>query len=97
MEFGVFHEFPSLPGRPDEDAFDEAFDLVDVAEQGGLDAVWLAEPHFDPARSVLSAPLWVASAIAALRQDQAQLPPRNRPRGSRHLAHLRIRPSLAYE
>jgi len=65
MEFGIFHEFPSLPGRPDEDAFDEAFDLVDAAERGGLDAVWLAELHFDPARSVLSAPLCVASAIAA--------------------------------
>jgi alkanesulfonate monooxygenase SsuD/methylene tetrahydromethanopterin reductase-like flavin-dependent oxidoreductase (luciferase family) len=51
MEFGIFHEFPSLPGRPDEDAFDEALDRVDVAEQGGLDALWLAELHFDPARS----------------------------------------------
>lgn len=65
MEFGVFHEFPSLAGRPDDDAFDEAFDLVDTAERGGLDAMWLAELHFDPARSVLSSPLCVASAIAA--------------------------------
>ncbi len=65
MEFGVFHEFPSLTGRPDADAFDEAFDIVDGAERWGLDALWLAELHFDPGRSVLSSPLCIASAIAA--------------------------------
>jgi alkanesulfonate monooxygenase SsuD/methylene tetrahydromethanopterin reductase-like flavin-dependent oxidoreductase (luciferase family) len=65
MEFGIFHEFPSLAGRPDAEAFAQAFELVDGAERWGLDAIWLAELHFDPARAVLSAPLCVASAIAA--------------------------------
>ncbi|MBV9859505.1 MAG: LLM class flavin-dependent oxidoreductase [Alphaproteobacteria bacterium] len=65
MEFGMFHEFPSLPGRSDTDAFDEAMAQVDAAETWGLDVMWLAELHFDPARSVLSAPLNIASAIAA--------------------------------
>jgi alkanesulfonate monooxygenase SsuD/methylene tetrahydromethanopterin reductase-like flavin-dependent oxidoreductase (luciferase family) len=65
MEFGIFHEFPSLPNRPDAEAFAEAFDLVDGAERWGLDALWLAELHFDPGRSVLSSPMCVASAIAA--------------------------------
>ncbi|HXT80150.1 MAG TPA: LLM class flavin-dependent oxidoreductase [Acetobacteraceae bacterium] len=65
MEFGVFHEFPSLAGRPDAEAFDEAFDIVDGAERWGLDVLWLAELHFDPGRSVLSAPMCIASAIAA--------------------------------
>jgi alkanesulfonate monooxygenase SsuD/methylene tetrahydromethanopterin reductase-like flavin-dependent oxidoreductase (luciferase family) len=64
MEFGVFHEFPSLTGRPDAEAFAEAFDIVDGAERWGLDAMWLAELHFDPARSVLSSPMCIASAIA---------------------------------
>ena len=68
MEFGLFHEFPSLPGRSDADAFAEAFDLVDGAERWGLDAIWLAELHFDPERAVLSAPLCIASAIAARTQ-----------------------------
>ncbi len=68
MEFGLFHEFPSLPGHSDADAFDAAFDLVDGAERWGLDAIWLAELHFDPPRSVLSAPLCIASAIAARTQ-----------------------------
>ena len=65
MEFGIFHEFPSIAGQPDAAAFDQAFELVDGAERWGLDAMWLAELHFDPARAVLSAPLCVASAIAA--------------------------------
>jgi alkanesulfonate monooxygenase SsuD/methylene tetrahydromethanopterin reductase-like flavin-dependent oxidoreductase (luciferase family) len=65
MEFGMFHEFPSLPGRRESEAFDEAMEQVDAAERLGLDVMWLAELHFEPRRSVLSAPLSIASAIAA--------------------------------
>src|SRR5882762_555481 len=65
MEFGMFHEFPSLPGRTEGEAFDEAMEQVDAAERLGLDVMWLAELHFEPRRSVLSAPLNIASAIAA--------------------------------
>src|SRR6186997_2154109 len=68
MEFGIFHEFPSLPGRSHADAFAQSFELVDGAERWGLDAMWLGELHFDPGRSVLSAPLCIASAIAARTQ-----------------------------
>src|SRR5204863_4166840 len=64
MEFGMFHEFPSLPGRSESEAFDEAMEQVDAAERLGLDVMWLAELHFEPRRSVLSAPLSIASAIA---------------------------------
>jgi alkanesulfonate monooxygenase SsuD/methylene tetrahydromethanopterin reductase-like flavin-dependent oxidoreductase (luciferase family) len=65
MEFGMFHQFPALPGRTDADTFAEAFEQIDAAERLGLDVMWLAELHFDPQRSVLSAPLSIASAIAA--------------------------------
>src|SRR5207244_8075444 len=65
MEFGMFHEFPSLPGRSEGEAFDEAMEQVDAAERLRLDVMWLAELHFEPRRSVLSAPLSIASAIAA--------------------------------
>src|SRR5947199_609671 len=68
MEFGMFHEFPSLPGRTEGEAFDEAIAQVDAAERLGLDVMWLAELHFEPRRSVLSAPLSIASAIAARTQ-----------------------------
>jgi alkanesulfonate monooxygenase SsuD/methylene tetrahydromethanopterin reductase-like flavin-dependent oxidoreductase (luciferase family) len=65
MEFGMFHQFPALPGRPEREAFEEAFAQIDAAERWGLDVMWLAELHFDPQRSVLSAPLSIASAVAA--------------------------------
>jgi alkanesulfonate monooxygenase SsuD/methylene tetrahydromethanopterin reductase-like flavin-dependent oxidoreductase (luciferase family) len=65
MEFGMFHQFPALPGRPQRDAFEEGFAQIDAAEQWGLDVMWLSELHFDPQRSLLSAPLSIASAVAA--------------------------------
>jgi alkanesulfonate monooxygenase SsuD/methylene tetrahydromethanopterin reductase-like flavin-dependent oxidoreductase (luciferase family) len=65
MEFGMFHQFPALPGRSVAQAFDEALEQIDAAERWGLDVMWLAELHCDPQRSVLSAPLSIASAIAA--------------------------------
>ena len=65
MHFGIFMEFGSRPGLAEAESFREGFRLVDAAEDWGLDGVWLAELHFNPARSVLSSPLVVASAIAA--------------------------------
>jgi alkanesulfonate monooxygenase SsuD/methylene tetrahydromethanopterin reductase-like flavin-dependent oxidoreductase (luciferase family) len=65
MEFGMFHEFPTLGQRPHAECFDEAWAQIDAAEAGGIDALWLAELHFAPERSVLAAPLTIASAIAA--------------------------------
>lgn len=46
-------------------AFAEGFAQVEAVERYGLDAIWLAELHFSPERSVLAAPLVLASAIAA--------------------------------
>ena len=65
MEFGTFMEFHPRPGEGQAQAFGESLVHVDMAEEMGLDAVWLAETHFNPQRSVLSAPLIVASAVAA--------------------------------
>ncbi|MGH7043776.1 MAG: LLM class flavin-dependent oxidoreductase [Acetobacteraceae bacterium] len=65
MEFGIFHEFPALGTGADTAALAQGFDLIEGAERWGLDAVWLAELHFDPERSVASAPLCLAAAIAA--------------------------------
>ena len=65
MEFGMFHEFQRVPGQTEAAAFAESFEQVDAAEDWGLDAMWLAELHLVPERSVLAAPLNVASAIAA--------------------------------
>src|ERR1700742_1155519 len=65
MEFGMFHEFQRVPGQTEEDAFTESFEQVDAAERYGLDVMWLAELHNAPERSVLAAPLMIATAIAA--------------------------------
>lgn len=65
MEFGIFHEFERPTGVSEAQAFDNGFDLIEVAENGGLDAVWLAELHFSPKRSVLASPMLLAGAIGA--------------------------------
>ena len=65
MEFGIFHEFLSTKSQSQAEAFAQSFAQIDAAERWGLDVVWLAEIHMNPTRSLLSAPLTVASAIAA--------------------------------
>jgi len=65
VEFGIFHEFERASGQTEAEAFEDGFSLVDAAEDWGLDAVWLAELHLNPDRSVLASPLTIASAIAA--------------------------------
>ena len=65
MQFGSFMEFHRREGGSQAEAFREAFAHIALAEDLGLDAVWLAESHFNPARSVLSSPHAIASAIAA--------------------------------
>jgi alkanesulfonate monooxygenase SsuD/methylene tetrahydromethanopterin reductase-like flavin-dependent oxidoreductase (luciferase family) len=68
MEFGMFHEFGRRQGQSEAEAFEESFALVDAAENYGLDAVWLAEIHVNPERSVCAAPLSIASSIATRTQ-----------------------------
>jgi alkanesulfonate monooxygenase SsuD/methylene tetrahydromethanopterin reductase-like flavin-dependent oxidoreductase (luciferase family) len=65
FELGVFHEFQRRPGQSEAEAFTTAFEQVDAAECWGLDAIWLAEIHMAPERSVCAAPLSIASAIGA--------------------------------
>jgi alkanesulfonate monooxygenase SsuD/methylene tetrahydromethanopterin reductase-like flavin-dependent oxidoreductase (luciferase family) len=60
----MFHEFPGTVRGTEAKAFAQSFEQIDAAEQWGLDAMWLAELHFSP-RSLLSAPLVIASTIAA--------------------------------
>ena len=65
MELGVFHECHRPRSYSETDAFDEIFAHAQAAERYGFDAIWLAEVHFSPMRSVLAAPLVIASALAA--------------------------------
>src|SRR5712691_7280648 len=66
MEFGMFHQFPVVPGGSESDAFAQGFEQIDTAERCGLDAMWLAELHADPARSVLAARIKIGIAVQVL-------------------------------
>ena len=76
MHLGMIMECDYRPGGSQEDAFKQAFSLVDLAEDAGMSGVWLAERHFAPPKghldssgtanpSIASVPLVLASAIAA--------------------------------
>ena len=76
MHYGLVMECDYRYGSTLEDSFVDAFAMVDNAEAGGLDGVWLAERHFaapgNPLDfqgagipSFVSSPLIMASAIAA--------------------------------
>ena len=64
MDFGINTNFTVTGDGSHESAFREAMEEVDLAEELGLDTVWLGEAHFAPGRSVLSAPTVIASSIA---------------------------------
>ena len=68
MHFGIFMEFETGDGRNQQESFADGFALVEAAEAWGLDGVWLGEMHFNPARSVLAAPIVVATSIATRTQ-----------------------------
>jgi len=64
MDFGIFTMFSAREGSSQAQVFQEWFDLMQVAEEVGLDTLWLGESHFRPNRGVLSSPLVVASSVA---------------------------------
>jgi alkanesulfonate monooxygenase SsuD/methylene tetrahydromethanopterin reductase-like flavin-dependent oxidoreductase (luciferase family) len=65
FELGMFEEFWRRKGQTEAGAFRDAFAQIDAAERYGLDVCWLAELHVNPGRSVIAAPLNIASAVAA--------------------------------
>ena len=83
MDFGIFAE-QMRRGVSQAEAFHEISELVMASESWGLDIVWLAEMMVNPTRSVLSAPLlvasWTVSRTKRLRVGTAlQLLPLNHP------------------
>jgi alkanesulfonate monooxygenase SsuD/methylene tetrahydromethanopterin reductase-like flavin-dependent oxidoreductase (luciferase family) len=64
MHVGIFVE-EMRQGASQSTAFRDVFEVADRAEAWGVDCVWLGEIHFTPTRSVISASLQVASAIAS--------------------------------
>ena len=68
MDLGLYLEFPRRAGESEAQAFEESMIQARMAEELGLDSVWLAELHFAPRRSVLASPLLVAGYIAGVTQ-----------------------------
>ena len=73
---GLVMECDYREGRTQDEAFDEAFTVAQLADEAGIDGVWLAERHFAAPRtptdpggagipSVSSVPLMMAGIIAA--------------------------------
>ena len=46
VRFGLLHLFESPRGRTEQQYYDENLELIEFADQVGLDEVWLAEHHF---------------------------------------------------
>ncbi len=76
MHVGLVMECDYREGRTQDEAFDEAFTIAQLADDTGIDGVWLAERHFAAPRtptdpggagipSVSSVPLMMAGIIAA--------------------------------
>jgi alkanesulfonate monooxygenase SsuD/methylene tetrahydromethanopterin reductase-like flavin-dependent oxidoreductase (luciferase family) len=65
MHFGLFVEEKRYGTTDEPSAFRDIFELADKADAWGADCIWLGEIHFTPARSVISASLQVATAIAS--------------------------------
>ncbi|HEV8616573.1 MAG TPA: LLM class flavin-dependent oxidoreductase [Methylomirabilota bacterium] len=64
MHFGIFVE-ERRRDTSEAAALQEAVELAEAAEAWGIDGVWLGEIHFNGSRSVQSAPLALASFMAA--------------------------------
>ena len=65
MDFGMFTMYMVRENAPQIEAFREWMTLIELAEDVGLDSVWLGETHFRPQRAVLASPLVVAGAVSA--------------------------------
>ena len=66
MEFGVFYQLPCADDQSASARYADTIAQAQLADQLGYNAVWLAELHFNPRFSIMSAPLLVASAIAQI-------------------------------
>jgi alkanesulfonate monooxygenase SsuD/methylene tetrahydromethanopterin reductase-like flavin-dependent oxidoreductase (luciferase family) len=64
MEFGVFYQLPCAVDQTPAARYQDTIAQCQLADQLGFDAAWLAELHFNPRFSVMSAPLMIASAVA---------------------------------
>ena len=68
MEFGVFYQLPCAQDQSPVGRYHDTIAQAQLAEALGFHTVWLAELHFHPRFSIMSAPLLVAAAMAQTTQ-----------------------------
>lgn len=64
MEFGVFYQLPCGVDQTPTARYRDTIAQCQLADELGFDTAWLAELHFNPRFSVMSAPMMIAAAIA---------------------------------
>jgi len=66
MEFGVFYQLPCSEDQTPVRRIQDTIVQCQLADELGFDAAWLAELHFNPNFSLLSAPFMIGAAIAQI-------------------------------
>ena len=64
MKFGFFFQLPCAPWQSERERYSDTLAQIEYGDRLGFDTAWLAELHFSPEFSVMSAPLIVAAAAA---------------------------------
>ena len=64
MKFGVFYQMPCAADQSPAQRYQDTIAQVQLADELGFDAAWLAELHFNSRFSIMPAPLMVGSAMA---------------------------------
>jgi alkanesulfonate monooxygenase SsuD/methylene tetrahydromethanopterin reductase-like flavin-dependent oxidoreductase (luciferase family) len=64
MEFGVFYQLPCAVDQIPAARIQDTIAQCQLADELGFDAAWLAELHFNPRFSVMSAPMMIGAAVA---------------------------------
>ena len=64
MKFGVFYQLPCAEDQSPAKRYQDTIAQVQLADQLGFDAAWLAELHFNSRFSVMPAPMVIGAAMA---------------------------------
>ncbi len=64
MKFGFFFQLPCAPWQSERERYRDTLAQIEYGDRLGFATAWLADLHFAPEFSVMSAPLMVAAAAA---------------------------------
>ena len=64
MKFGVFYQMPCAADQSPAQRYQDTIGQVQLADELGFDAAWLAELHFNQRFSMMPSPMVVGAAMA---------------------------------